>query len=200
MKNLHPKQNEILKILKENSQNPLSIKQLKEEVGITSPGVFYHHLEQLEKKGYLKRNPNNSKDYVVMEKRESSVVYIANYGKAHCGPNGSILEDEPIEQIPIASSLIRFSASDAFIVQAEGDSMEDKIKHGDLVIAKKQKHAEPGDIIVCVYKMEAKIKRYFQKDGIIMLVSENRTYDPLPVLNVDDLLIEGVVKNIISFS
>lgn len=200
MKELHPKQVEILKILKKNSQNPLPIKQLKDEAGITSPGVFYHHLEQLEKKGYLKKNPNNSKDYVIMDKPENNVVYIANYGRAHCGPNGSILEDEPVEQIPIASSLIRFSASDAFIVQAEGDSMTDKIKHGDLVIAKKQKFAEPGDIVVCVYNMEAKIKRYSSQNGIILLVSENRAYDPIPVLNPEDLLIEGVVKNIISFS
>lgn len=200
MKELHQKQSAILKLLKENNQNPLTIKRLSEEVGISSPGVLYHHLEQLEKKGYLKRNPNNSKDYVVLEKPENNVVYIANYGRACCGPNGSILEDDPIEQIPIASSLIRFSALDAFIVQAEGDSMKDKIKDGDLVIAKKQKHAEHGDIIVCVFQLKAKIKKYSKKNGMVMLVSENKDNDPIPVLNEEDLLIEGVVKNIISFS
>lgn len=200
MKELHSKQSEILQLLKVNYENPLTIKRLSEKVGIDSPGVLYYHLNQLEKKGYLKRNPHNSKDYVVLDKPENNVVYIANYGKARCGPNGSILEDDPIGQIPIASSLIRFSASEAFIVEAEGDSMEDKIKPGDFVIAKKQKHAEHGDIVVCVFKSEAKIKRFSKQNGTILLVSENRKHDPILVLNEEDLQIEGVVKNIIGFN
>lgn len=201
MKSLHQKQKRILQLLKEYRDNPLTIKSLSEKTHIDSPGVLYHHLEQLEKKGYIKRNPNNSKDYVVLDKPENTVVYIGKYGMAQCGPNGSILEDGPVEQIPIASNLMRFPSADAFIVEAKGDSMEPKIKSGDIIIAKKQNTAEHGDIIVCVYKLEALIKKFSNINGNISLISLNHDkYYPLPVTDADDLKIEGVVKNIISYS
>lgn len=201
MKKLHPNQSKILELLKLNRNNPLTIKNLSEEVGIDSPGVLYHHLRQLEKKGYLKRNPNNSKDYVVLDSPESTVVYIGKYGLAQCGPNGSILEDGPIEHLAIASSLIRFPASEAFIVEAKGDSMEPKIKEGDIVIAKKQNTAEHGDIIVCVFKLVAIIKKFSKINGYISLISLNQDkHHPLSVTNEDDFRIEGVVRNILNYS
>ena len=149
MKALHSKQSEILELLKKNSDNPLTIKDLSHAVNIDSPGVLYHHLRQLEKKGYLKKNPHNSKDYVVLDSPEKSVVYIGKFGLAQCGPEGLLLDETPEEYIPIASSLLRFSAEEAFIVEAEGDSMEPKIHQGDIVIAKRQNVAESGDVIVC---------------------------------------------------
>lgn len=201
MKKLHEKQNSILELLKEHRDNPLTIKSLSEQTGIDSPGVLYHHLEQLEKKGYIKRNPNNSKDYIVLDKPENTVVYIGKYGMAQCGPNGSILEDGPVEQVPIASNLIRFPSADAFIVEARGDSMEPRIKGGDIIIAKKQNTAEHGDIIICVYKTEALIKKFSNLNGNISLISLNHDkYYPLPVADEQELKIEGVVKNIMSYS
>ncbi len=201
MKSLHAKQKKILELLKEHRDNPLTIKSLSAKVDIDSPGVLYHHLDQLEKKGYLKRNPQNSKDYVVLDKPENNIVYIGKYGMAQCGPNGSILEDGPVEQIPIASNMIRFPSSEAFIVEAKGDSMEPKIKEGDIIIAKKQNIAEHGEIIVCVYKLEALIKKFSAIDGSIYLISLNSDkYPPRHVIDENDLKIEGVVKNIMSFS
>lgn len=201
MKKLHPKQSEILELLKVNADNPLTIKKLSKDVGIESPGVLYYHLSQLERKGYLKRNPQNSKDYVILDSPEKTVVYIGKYGLAQCGPNGSILEDDPIEQIPIASRLLRFSSTDAFIVQARGDSMEPKIKDGDIIIAKKQKTAEHGDIVVCVFKQEALIKKISNINGNISLVSLNQDkYYPLMVTDENDFRVEGIVKNILNYS
>lgn len=201
MKKLHEKQQRILELLKEHRNSPLTIKSLSEKTEIDSPGVLYHHLDQLEKKGYLKRNPNNSKDYVVLDKPENNIVYIGKYGMAQCGPNGSILEDGPEEQIPVASNMIRFPSTEAFIVEARGDSMEPKIKEGDIIIAKKQNTAEHGDIIVCVYQLKALIKKFSNIDGNISLISLNHDkYYPIAVTEADDLKIEGVVKNIMSFS
>ena len=94
MKKLHSKQQKILKLLKENIDNPLTIKNLREQVGIESPGVLYHHLSQLEKKGYLKRNPHNSKDYVVLDSPENTVVYI---GKRFAGWNTDVVKTKPVE-------------------------------------------------------------------------------------------------------
>ena len=203
MKKLHPKQVEILDLLKQNIDSPLTIRELGYEIGVESPSVIHHHLTALEKKGYLKRNPHNPKDYQILDLPDKLIVYINKYGMAQCGPNGTILDGNPIERIPIASSLLKFPASEAFIVEAKGDSMDPKIKNGDIIIAKKQSRIVNGDIIVCVYKSEALIKQFSKKDDRISLVSFNpdiKKYPPLVVKEEEELKIEGVVRNILNYN
>jgi repressor LexA len=99
--------------------------------------------------------------------------------------------------IPLPSILLRFPASEAFIVKAKGNSMEPKIHNGDLVIARMQNSAEDGDIVVCVYNEQARIKKLFKQNGVVGLESLNKDYKMEIVTG--DLKIEGVVKNIHSF-
>ncbi|MGZ4054406.1 MAG: LexA family protein [Bacteroidia bacterium] len=198
MKPLHLKQSQILEFLKRNFGNPLVINDLYEELGIKSPGILYHHLDQLEKKGYLKRNPNNSKDYSLMESAEDPVTYVNNYGKAQCGPNGTFPEESPIERVPITSAFLKFPAAEAFMVVANGDSMEPKIHEGDKVIARRTSDPASGDIVVCVHENEVKIKKFIRIGYGAVLQSLNKEY-PLVAINSDtDFQIVGVVKNVLS--
>lgn len=198
MKGLHISQEKLLAILRDNIESPLTIRELQEQLDITSPSVVFHHILQLEKKGYLKRNPNNPKDYVVMDDPEKAIVYINKYGLAQCGPKGSILFGNPIDRIPIASRLLKFPAEEAFIVEAKGNSMEPKIRQGDIVIARMQKIASNGDLIVCVNDSEVLIKKYFKQDKNIILHSLNSLkHDPFVASK--DFRIEGVVKNILQY-
>lgn len=198
MGKLHPKQQQLLILLRDNIDNPLTIRELGSCLHEDTPSVVYHHLQQLEKKGYVKRNPDNPRDYTVLGSPEKAVVYINKYGMAQCGPNGSILEDNPVARIPIASSLLRYPASEVFIVEARGDSMEPKIYEGDIIIARKQNYAEHDDIVVCVYKGDALIKKYSTLHGAVSLVSLN-TAKHHPFQVTEDLRIEGVVKNILHY-
>lgn len=196
MKEIQGKQAELLRILRENIYNPLTIRELGELVGIESPGVVHHHLTSLEKKGYLKRNPSNPKDYVIFDNPEKSVVYINMYGTAQCGPTGSILDGNPIEKIPIPRVFLKFPASEAFIVEAVGDSMEPKIKKGDILIARKQNTADDGEIVVCSYKSDVRIKTFHKLENCCTLTSINKKYPPIVVDDESAFYIDGVVKNI----
>lgn len=196
-KKLHPAQKELLKILSKHIEDPLTIRELQELVGASSPSVVHHHLKQLEKKGYLKRNANNPRDYVILDKNpDRPVVYLNLYGLAHCGPSGSILDGNPIDKIPIPTRLIDFPASQAFMVKARGDSMAPRINDGDLLVVKKSKTAENGDIIACVNNEEALIKKI--KNGKEhILISLNPKYEPFVVS--EDFRIEGIVRSIYSY-
>ena len=199
MNNLHPKQIKLLQLLKDNIDTPLTMSELSDEAEIYSPGVLYHHIHQLEKKGYLKRNPDNPKDYNILDSPEKSIVYINKYGLAQCGPDGSLLSGSVIDRIPIASSLLRFPSSLAFIVEAKGDSMEPKIASGDIIIAKRQNIAEPGDLIVCTYNEKVLIKQFLHIAKRFVLNSFNDKYKLIEVLPNNVFRIEGVVKNIIHY-
>jgi len=50
MKKLHPAQQKILNLMKRQQEYPLSIRELQEELSISSPSVVHHHILQLERK------------------------------------------------------------------------------------------------------------------------------------------------------
>lgn len=198
MKKMHPTQLKLLKLLKKSIDDPLTVQELTSELGLSSTSVTFHHIQQLEIKGYLKRNPSNPKDYQILGEPDKPIVYISKYGLAHCGRGESMLDGNPVERIPIASKLLKFSAKDAFIVEAKGNSMEPEIESGDLIIAKKQQVANNNEIIVCVNEGSPMIKKYFKERGKILLISLNGDKHP-PIIAEDDFRIEGVVKNIIHY-
>jgi repressor LexA len=200
MKQLHTTQLALLELLKENITDPLTVRDLQDNLGISSPSVVYHHLRQLEKKGYLKRNPHNPKDYQVLTEPDNPIVYLNLYGMAQCGPNGLLLDGTVEERVPISRTLLNIPAADAFLVKTKGDSMEPKIKEGDLVIAQKNNVAEDGDTVVCVHDLEAKIKKFFRQKNTIILQSENVSKYPPILAEPEDVKIEGIVKGVIQYN
>ncbi len=198
MKSLHSKQKALLELLKETIDDPLTMRELQERLGLSSTSGVSHHIQQLEKKGYLKRNPHNPKDYQILGEPEKAITYLNLYGMAQCGPNGSILDGDPIDRIPIASRLISFPTEDAFLVRARGDSMKPKINEGDLVVARKTEEAQNNDTVVCVYQSEALIKQFFLKSNQILLQSLNFSKFPPIIANHHDVKVEGVVRGVIA--
>jgi repressor LexA len=197
MKTLHPSQKKLLDILKKTITDPLTIRELCVRLNVSSPSVVHHHILQLVKKGYLKRNPSNPTDYQVLsDSPDASIVYLNLYGLAQCGPNGSILDGNPVDSIPISSRLLSVPASEAFLVKARGDSMSPRINEKDLVIAKRSDQAPDGAIIVCVNNEKALIKKLCSHGKTRFLTSINQKYAPIPALK--DFRIEGIVKGVIS--
>ena len=198
MKKLHSTQEKLLEILKSSIEDPLTIRELQETLDVSSTSVVAHHLKQLEKKGYLKRNPHNPKDYqIIGDSPEKLITYINLYGLAHCGPDGSILDGDPEERIPISSRLITFPTAEAFMVKAKGDSMEPKIHEGDLIIVRKTNVADNGSIVVCVNDGESMIKKLQKENGNVILQSINNQKYP-PFIATDDFRVEGEVRSVMT--
>lgn len=195
-KHLHKLQQKLLSLLEKNSDEPLTIREMQNLIGATSTSVVTHHLIQLEKKGYLKKNPNNPRDFQILKTPDKEIAHLNLYGLAACGPNGSILDGDPIDRIPVATRFIPFASHEAFMVKAKGNSMLPKIHPGDFVIAKKTVKADDGEVVVCVNNEEALIKKIKIEKGGIILVSLNSEFQPF--LAASDFRIEGVVKGIIT--
>lgn len=194
---LHPLQQKLLKLLAKNIDDPLTIRAMQDHLGASSTSVVAHHLAQLEKKGLLKKNPYNPKDYQVLQTPERGITYLNLYGLAQCGPKGSLLDGDVIDRIAISTKLLTFSAEDAFMVKARGNSMEPKINDGDFVIAKKTLSASDGEIVVCVNDGEALVKKIKKSEKDHILISLNHEYQPF-IANRKNFHIEGVVKGVIS--
>ncbi|MBA6119437.1 S24 family peptidase [Pseudomonas sp. NC26] len=91
--------------------------------------------------------------------------------------------------------LFDLRAPHVYLVQVEGDSMQGAgIYSGDLLIVDRSREAEHGDIVIAAINAEPVCKRLYRRDGVVILQSENPAYPPRHVLEVDDLLIWGVVR------
>ena len=194
---LHPFQRKLLDLLADSSDELLTIREMQDALDASSTSVVAHHLTQLERKGYLKRNPYNPRDFQILKGApEKQVAYLNLYGLAHCGPNGTILDDNPIERIPIPTRLLSFSSSEGFLVKAKGDSMTPKINEGDIVIGRRIDDVDSGRVAVCVNNGEALIKKVQKEKQGNILVSLNPKYPPF--LAADDFRVVGEVRGVIS--
>jgi repressor LexA len=199
MKELHISQRELVSLLKSNIEDPLTIRELQERLNLSSTSLVHHHISQLEKKGYLRRNPNNPKDYQILsDSPEKSITYLNMYGCAQCGPRGSIFDGSPIDRVPLSTRMLGFPSEEAFMVKAKGESMMPKIKEKDVVIARKVDYAQNGSIVVCVNSGEVLIKQIQKENDNVILVSLNPEFRPF-IANRDDFKVEGIVKGVYSY-
>jgi repressor LexA len=197
MKKLHPNQQKLLDILVRTRGNTPTYRELQEELGAKSPSVVQHHLAQLEKLGYLRRNPNSPQDFeLLLQKPDEQVGLLNVYSAAYCGRIDSIFDCEVIDQMCLSTKLLGFPSSQAFVVKAKGNSMLPKIHDKDLVIARSTEYADSGELVVCVNEGLMMIKRLNRDPkGNVILQSLNPEYEPFIASN-EEFRILGVVKSI----
>jgi len=193
---LHKAQEKLIEILSKNMDEPLTVRELQDLIGASSTSVVVHHMSQLEKKGYLKKNPNNSRDYQILKRPDKEIAYLNLYGLAACGPEGSILDGNPIDRIPVSTKLLSFPASKAFMVKAKGDSMLPKINPGDFVVVEKSNKAENGVTALCVNDGQVLIKKINLQNKKVILVSLNTEFEPF--IAAEDFRVEGIIRGVIS--
>jgi repressor LexA len=196
---LHSKQKAILEILKRGEEN-LSLRDIAEEIGVNSPNTVLHHIKQLEKKGYLRRDPVNPANYIILKDPIKDITYINLYETpAQCGSNGLLAEENVIDRIPLSTKT--FGVSDrVFLVKARGDSMEPFIFENDLVLVLKQPDVESGEVGVVIHNNEPKIKKIIKVGRKYVLESLNPKYSPEVINTEDDFYIVGKVKSVIHFT
>ena len=126
------------------------------------------------------------------EKANADTVMLPVLGAIACGM--PIFAEENVEQyIRLPSSWL--GRGEHFLLRTEGDSMIGiGISDGDLVIVRKQDHAEEGQVIVALIDNEsATLKRYYRDDEkrMIRLHPENESMDDIYVEETK-LRIQGV--------
>jgi repressor LexA len=190
---LHSNQQTLYEILL-GSQNEeaLTLDDMREELGVESINTVVYHLNQLEKKGYIRRHGDGQIEVLSQPVRD--IVYLNLYGTAGCSPTGFFNDDNVIERIPFPAKKLKIN-NDSFLIEAVGDSMEPAIHSGDLVLVDRSP-ASNGDTAVVVHNEEAKIKKIFKDRGNVVLQSLNHKYEPV-VVNPADIRDVGVVRGVV---
>lgn len=110
-------------------------------------------------------------------KKESKGIIISVLGRVAAGIPIEAIEDI-IDTEEITEEMAK--TGDFFGLQIHGDSMEPRIKEGDIVIVRQQDDADSGDtVIAMVNGDDATCKRLRKYRDGIELISNNPSYEPM---------------------
>jgi repressor LexA len=160
---------------------PPSVREIGEAVGLSSSSTVHNHLNQLERRGLIRRDPSKSRTVQLVEtlqneERHRDAVAVPVVG--HVAAGAPILAEQNIEDHVILSP--QFAREGWFALRVRGDSMVNAgILDGDLVLVKPQQDAPDGSIVVALVGEEATVKRLDRSTGRIRLLAENPAYEPI---------------------
>ncbi|MBO9610325.1 MAG: transcriptional repressor LexA [Paenibacillaceae bacterium] len=168
---------------------PPSVREIGEAVGLASSSTVHGHLERLEKKGMIRRDPTKPRAIEILGEDEAASVYslsvarVPLIGKVTAG--APITATENIEDyFPLPSHFV--GDNQVFMLSVSGESMiEAGIRNGDYVIVKQQNTANNGEIVVAMTdEDEATVKTFYKERDHIRLQPENDAMEPIRLKNV----------------
>lgn len=210
-KGLTVRQKKILETIQRSVNDngyPPSMREIGDTVGLASLSSVTHQLSQLEKLGYLRRDPKRPRAMEVLMPLTldggnakssgagknnrlhsvggASVSELASAMDTAMVPlvgriaaGGPILADQVIEDVmPLPRQLV--GHGELFMLRVAGDSMVDAaICDGDWVVVRRQSDAVNGDIVAALLDDEATVKTFRQRDGHTWLLPQNTQYEPI---------------------
>lgn len=194
---LTPKQHEILEVIRKglmkDGQAP-TVREIGRQTGLRSSCSVQKHLNQLEVRGVIRRDPYKYRSIELLQDGEPMArrrtVTVPLIGRVAAGvPIDAVANIE--ENYPLPDALVPRDA-DCIMLRVKGDSMINAgIFDGDLVVVKKQETARNGEIVVARIGDEVTVKTFYTAgENGVRLQPENPHMRPIITR---DALIEGKV-------
>jgi repressor LexA len=183
---------------------PPTVREIGQAVGLASPSTVHAHLANLERSGYLKRDPTKPRALELLRHDRQAVAAAAEnelrlplVGQIAAG--GPLLAEENVEDHLTVPETFRAD----FLLRINGDSMVNAgILDGDIVAVRRQQTAQDGDIVAALAGEdesadEATVKRFFRDGGRVRLQPENDALEPIYASHVQILgKVTGVFRTL----
>jgi repressor LexA len=175
---------------------PPTVREIGEAVGLASPSTVHAHLANLERAGFLKRDPTKPRALELRREvkaeptRAAEVRRLPVVGQIAAG--GPLLAEQNVEDYLAVPEPLSHGGEE-FLLHVKGDSMiQAGILDGDYVVARRQQTAQNGDIVAALVgedesAEEATVKRFFREDGRVRLQPENDALEPIYARHVQIL-------------
>ncbi|MBO7543159.1 repressor LexA [bacterium] len=136
-----------------------SLQEIADSVGV-SKTTAYRYVESLRSDGIVGGSGYRS---LVPTKMKEGSVTVPVLGRVACGlPRYAEENIENYVRLPLSLC----GQGEFFLLRAVGDSMVGAgIEEGDLVLVRRQDHAEKGQIVVALIGEEATLKRFYPEPG-----------------------------------
>jgi repressor LexA len=183
-----PRQQRILDYIRTTVRErgyPPTVREIGEAVGLTSSSSVHAQLENLRRKGLLRKDPTKPRAIEVAGVRpmEATATVVPLVGRIAAG--APVLADQQIEEY-LAVPAGFAGDTEHFALRVTGDSMIDVgIHDGDIVVVRRQDVAEDGSIVAALLpgpaEEEATVKRLKRSGARTILVPENPAMEPFDI-------------------
>ncbi len=189
-KELSERQQKILAFLREfisENRFPPSIRQIGENVGISSTSVVKYNLDVLERKNLIERDREISRGIRVVADRLAEVIQVPLMGRIAAGtpipvPDSDFaLFDDEYDSVELTRDIVK-DPRGIFALEVQGDSMIDALIHdGDIVVMKSQERVENGELAAVWLRDEEEttLKRFYLEGRQVRLQPANPTMQPM---------------------
>ena len=178
------------KFIAENGYSP-TVREICNACNIKSTATAFTYINQLAERGVINKVDNRNRAVSLKQK----VVNVPLIGTVAAGQPIFATENyEDMYSIPNNF----FTGDDLFMLNVRGDSMINiGMFDGDKIVVKKQETAENGDIVVALVDDSATVKRFFKRNGEIVLHPENDDMQDFVFKDVQILgKVIGLMRNI----
>lgn len=200
------RQRKVLEVIRSSVSErgyPPSIREIGDAVGLTSTSSVAHQLRALERKGFLRRDPNRPRavdvrgldevgravtslhvapvddtDGATADSGKPTPTFVPVLGRIAAG--GPILAEQAVEDVfPLPRELV--GEGSLFLLKVVGQSMIDAaICDGDWVVVRQQNVADNGDIVAAMIDGEATVKTFKRTGKDVWLMPHNPVFEPIP--------------------
>ena len=204
-KNLTARQRRILEVIRDAvvlRGYPPSIREIGDAAGLQSTSSVAYQLKELEKKGFLRRDPKKPRAVDVRHLPDADAPttgpkpsrpvtqvedlpediptpsYIPVVGSIAAG--SPILAEENVEDyFPLPAEIV--GDGELYMLQVVGESMRDAgILDGDWVVVRSQPVAEQGEFVAAMIDGEATVKEFHKDSTGVWLLPHNDAFSPIP--------------------
>ena len=194
------KQKQILDYLQaytaENGYAP-SYEEIAGNFGYGSLATVHEHIENLRRKGYIRKGYNESRSVeVVPPETTVTAVELPLLGLVAAGAPIEAIEER--ETLSVPEDFLRRGGRN-FVLRVAGDSMiDEQIRDGDYIVVNSRERAENGEMVVALVDGEsATVKTFYREgDGKVRLQPANPTMKPM-LYPGDRVRVQGVVVGVI---
>jgi repressor LexA len=174
-----------------------SFEEIAEHFAFNSLATVHEHLTNLERKGFIRRSPNESRGIEMVPVQGQA-------GATELPLLGQVAAGEPIEAVTTAETIavpndLIPRRGNSYVLRVRGESMIDEhIQDGDFVVVHGRSSADNGEMVIALVNgSSATVKRlYREPGGWVRLQPANDRMRPIRA-HADDVLIQGVVVGVI---
>ena len=208
MKMLSQRQQAILDFIGaflDDNDYPPTIRDIQQELGISSTSVVDYNLKVLEERDCIRRNRNISRGIEVVGRMpaRSNMVSIPVIGQIAAGlpipVPGQLEGSDAVDMIELGPELAPRGGSDLFALRVRGHSMVDAlINDGDIVILKQQQTCENGETVAVWLEdeKETTLKKFYNEGTRVRLQPANVTMEPI-FTRADNVRIQGKLVSVV---
>jgi len=175
-----------------------SFEEIAEHFGYRSLATVHEHLCNLEEKGYIRKNYNESRSIeVARSTRSGGTTTLPLLGLVAAGEPIEAIEDT--ETLGVPEDMVTGSRNEHYVLRVRGDSMiDEQIRSGDYVIVQSRDTAHEGEMVIALIDGESATmkKLYHEEDGRVRLQPANPSLSPL-VVDAERVRVRGVVVGVI---